>query len=117
MELADLLKNAPVKRAVVIDGEPHDFWFRLLTAAERLTLLHGKKYAVSNGQSTVEIDLAQNEREKQQYVFFTTCTEEGKPYFDKQDTVKKLAAPRLDAIYEAAKAVNSAGEDDDAGKD
>jgi hypothetical protein len=99
--------NKPIGREVTILGETSTVWFRLMTAAQRHSLLAGHTYQVKKGESpTVTVDLGENETERQKLVFFCVASEDGKPFFRNLEAVKALPAPVVDALADAAKAVN-----------
>lgn len=98
---------APIARPVTILGETDTVYFRLLTAGQRLALVSGEKFQVKKGDSPViTVDLGENETHKHKMVQFCVCDEKGQPVFKDVASVKALPAPVLEALNEAAQAVN-----------
>ncbi len=106
----------PIAREVTLFGETDTVYFRLLTAAQRHSLLEGQSFAVKKGDApTITIDLGQTEHEKQRLVHFCVCDEQGRPAYKTLEEVRKLASPILEELSAHARAVNSqvyGGKDD-----
>lgn len=97
----------PISREVTIAGQTGTVYFRLLNGDQRLQLTKGKKYAVKQGETpTIEVDLGENEAEKQKLILFCVVDETGKPRFKDANQVKALEGHVIDALYRAADAVN-----------
>jgi len=107
-------EEAPISREVTIGGETGIVYFRRISAGEREQLLRGIKVEHKAGMGSVEIELADNERQKQMLVMFSVCREDGSRFFKKIDDVKKLSAAKLEVLVRHAEEVNKA---DDWGKD
>lgn len=92
--------------------------FRRITAGERQRLLQGQRYVMDKAggeaQMRTEIDLSANEAQKHLLVSFSVCHPDGTPAFKNAAEVAKLEAVKVNALFEAASAVNS---EVDAGKD
>ena len=104
----------PEAREVTIDGESGTVYFRKISAGEREQLLRGIK--VGAGLSWIEIDLSENERQKQMLVLFSVCREDGTRLFRKIEDVKKLPASKLEVLTRHAREVNDESSED-LGKD
>lgn len=99
--------NKPIGRDVTILGETERVYFRLLTAAQRHSLLAGKTFQVKKGENpTITVDLGDNDAEKQKLVHYCVAKEDGSPFFKSLDAVKVLPAAVLEPLAAAAQAVN-----------
>lgn len=108
--------DAPEAREVTVDGQTGTVYFRRISAGEREQLLKGLKVVhTPGGGSTVDIDLAENERQSQMLVLFSVCREDGSRFFTNVDQVKKLPHHKLAVLARHASEVNR--ESDDLGKD
>ena len=108
-------EDAPEAREVTIGGETGTAWFRHLSSGERETMLRGMKISHAPGKGgTIEIDLGENEKQRQMLVQFSVCDESGKRLFKNLDAVKKLPHDRLMVLAHHAEDVNR--ESDDLGK-
>lgn len=106
----------PIPRTVTLFGESDTVYFRLLTAAQRHSLLDGQTFQAKKGDNpTITVDLARNESEKQRLVHFCVCDEAGKPVYKSLEDVRKLVSPILEELASHATAVNRKvyGGDDD----
>lgn len=89
------------------------YWFREITAGERLQLLKGQKVSRQGNATSFELDLGQNEEQRQKLVLFSTCNENGSAYFANLQALQKESAKLVNKLYAQAEAVNS--EEDDPG--
>lgn len=99
--------SGPIERQVTINGQTGPMFFRYLNGQQRLQLTKGKKYHVKQGESpTIEIDLAENEAEKQKLILFCVVDASGKSFFKDLAAVGALPSHVIDAVSKAAEAVN-----------
>lgn len=110
-------EDAPEAREVSYNGETGTVWFRKLSAGQREELLKGTvvRHVPGSGGS-IDIDLGQNEHQRQVLVLYSVCDEKGKRHFKDLPAVRRLAHDRLAALAVHAEAVNRIAEDEDPGK-
>lgn len=114
--LSELTSDASVEaREVIVGGKTGTVHFRKISAGEREQLLKGMKIAHTPGKGgSIEIDLAENERQRHMLVLFSVCTAEGARHFKRIEDVKKMPAATVAALAQHAEDVNR--EDEDLGK-
>jgi hypothetical protein len=103
-------------REITIKGETGTVYFRKLTAGEFEQLLKGTKVkhsSVSGG--SVDLDLGENEHQRQMLVLFSACDENGKQLFKDLKAVRALQHNRLAILATHAEEVNR--QEPDTGKD
>jgi hypothetical protein len=109
-------EDAPEARDVSINGDSFTVYFRRLNAGEREQLLKGMKIThVPGAKGSIEIDLGENEHQRQLLVWFSACDEQGRRLFKALEAVKKLPHYKLEALARHADEVN-ATPDEDLGK-
>lgn len=110
-------EDAPEAREVKIGEDLLTVYFRRLNAGEREQLLKGMKVThVPGTRGSIEIDLGENEHQRQLLVRFSVCDEDGRKLFKNLEAVQKLPHYRLNALATHAEKVNEAVEED-LGKD
>lgn len=113
MAFEKLLKSNPIAREVTYKGETETMYFRPLTAGERLQLKQGQRGKVgAGGEVAFDVDLGDVDRRNHQLLHFTTCHEDGKPYFKTLKDVQDKPADFIDAVLAAC---GDALKEDDSG--
>jgi hypothetical protein len=113
--LSELVEGAPEAREVTVGGKTGTVHFRRITAGEREQLLKGMKIAHTPGTGgSIEIDLAENERQRHLLVCFSVCNPDGSRHFKRVEDVKKLPSATVAALARHAEEVNR--EDEEPGK-
>lgn len=88
--------DEPEPREVTIDGRTGTIWLKRLTAGQRQNLLKGLKVGHSPGkENVVELDLAENEHQRQLLVFYSLCNADGSKAFKNLEHVKNLPDDRF----------------------
>jgi len=106
-------EDAPEAREVTIGEETFTVYFRRLNSGEREQLLKGMKVThVPGTKGSIEIDLGENEHQRQLLVRFSACDEHGKKLFKNLESVQRLPDYKLNALAYHADQVNAASDDD-----
>lgn len=103
-----LADDGVVQREVTIGGKTGTVYLRRISAGEKKKLLSGMKVNhVVGKDGSVEIDMGQNEAQRHQWVLYSVCNADGTRRFKSLADVEKVPSHKLEALAEAAIAVNS----------
>lgn len=121
-DFLDLISNfgAPEAREITVRGETGTVYFRRMSAGQREQLLKGMKVSHTPGtkKGTIDVDLSQNERQRQMMVLFCVCDEEGTARYKRIEDVAKLPSDVVTALAREAESIDhELDEEDDEGKD
>lgn len=110
-------EGAPIARELTVDGEKGTVYFRRITAGQREMIVKGMKVSYNKDSgSSVDIDLAENERQRHMMVLYSVCHENGKRYFSDLKEVKNMPSNVVTALAATAGEINQDDGDEDPGK-
>lgn len=108
-----MAEDPPEAREITIGKDAGTIWLRRISAGERRQLLEGHKIQHNPGSGAVmELDLALNEKERQQLVLFCVCDEAGNRRFKNLAEVEKIPHRKFKALANVAEEYNRDIEDD-----
>ena len=85
-----LYTNAPIAKDVEYNGRTETFYFRRLTAGERIAIDKGQKGTVKSGESSFEIDVSDMHARNCLLLHFACCDENGGKVFKTPAKVHEL---------------------------
>jgi hypothetical protein len=110
-------EDAPVEREVTFDGQTGTVYFRRLSAGEQEHMLQAMNVKLKDGSGgPVDINLGENEKQRQLLVMYSVCDASGKRHFRDLKSVQAVPYDKLKLLSEHAAVVNR-DRDEDLGKD
>lgn len=98
-----------VKKSAEVNGAT--YWFREITAGERLSLLKGQKISKQGNATSFEFDLSLNEEQRQKLVLYSVCKEDGSAHFSDLKSLQHESARLVGKLYVIAEKVNDEEEE------
>lgn len=115
--LSEFLANdGVVEKTINFRGKEGTVHFRRISGTERSQLLKGQRIQSAGEDTTMEIDLGDNQHAKLMLVAFSFCKPDGARIYKNANEAGRLEADKIDALYALAREVNKQQEEADLGK-
>lgn len=102
MAYEHLFNNSPIARELNYNGKTETVYFKPLNAGERLQLKKGQKGTISEGQTSFEVDLGDQDARNHKFLYFCNVDANGKRVFRSEQEVAAIPGDLVDALMKLA---------------